>query len=68
LENVVSHYSGELPEVEFVLQQAFEVASDEVASESPHQQTTNLETASTISQIIPDHIESMSCTEEVSEP
>jgi len=52
---------------ESVLQKASEVASDEVASESPQQQTTNLETASTISQIIPDHIEFMSCTEEVSE-
>jgi len=62
LENLVSHYSGELPEVGSVLQQASEVASDEVASESPQQQTTNLETALTISQIIHDHIESMSCT------
>jgi len=67
LENLVSHYSGELPEVETELQKASEVASDEVTSESPQQQTTNLQTTSTISQIIPDHIESLSCTEQVSE-
>jgi len=32
LENLVSQYSGELPEVESVLQKASEVTSDEVAS------------------------------------
>jgi len=36
---MVSHYSGELPEVESEQQKASKVASDEVASESPP--TTN---------------------------
>jgi len=67
LENLVSHYSGELPEVETVLQKASEVASDEVASESPQQQTPEPQTASTTTQIIPDHIESLTCTEQVIE-
>jgi len=39
LEQLVSHYSGELPEVESELQKASKVASDEVASKSPQQQT-----------------------------
>jgi len=68
LENLVSHYSGELPEVECELQKASEVASDEVASESPQQQTANPQTASTTIPTIPDHIESLSCTEQVIEP
>jgi len=68
LKQLVSHYSGELPEVESELQKASKVASDEVASESPQQQSPNQQTASTKIQIIPDHIESMTCTEEVSEP
>jgi len=38
IDQLVSHYSGELPEVESELQKASEVASDEVASESPQQQ------------------------------
>jgi len=67
LENLVSHYSGELPEVESELQKASEVASYEVASESPQQQTIELQTASTSTQIIPDHIESVSCTEEATD-
>jgi len=67
LDQLVSHYSGELPEVESELHKASEVASDEVASECPQQQTTEPQTAPTTTQIIPDHIESMSCTEEVSE-
>ena len=67
LDQLVSHYSGELPEVESELQKASEVAFDEVASESPQQQTTEPQTASTSTQIIPDHIESMSCTEEATD-
>jgi len=59
LENLVSHYSSELPEVETELQKASEVASDEVASESPQQQTSEPQTASTLTQIIPDHIETL---------
>jgi len=38
LDQLVSHYSGELPEVESELQKASDVASDEVASENPQQQ------------------------------
>ena len=68
LDQLVSHYSGELPEVESELQKAYEVASDEVASESPQQQQAEPQKASTKIQIIPEHIESTSCTEEVSEP
>jgi len=67
LDQLVSHYSGELPEVESELQKASEVASDEVASESPQQQSVEPQTASTKIQIIPEYIESTSCTEEVSE-
>jgi len=39
LDQLVSHYSGELPEVASELHKASEVASDEVASESPHHQS-----------------------------
>jgi len=67
LDQLVSHYSGELPEVESKLQKASKVASDEVASKSPQQQTPEPQTASTTTQIIPDHIESMSCTEEATD-
>ena len=68
LENLVSHYSGELPSVEFELEKASEVASNEVASESPQQQTPNLQTTSTTIPAILDHIESLAFTEQVSEP
>jgi len=68
LDQLVSHYSGELPEVEFELQKASEVASDEVASESPQQQQTEPQISLTKIQIIPENIESTSCTKEVSEP
>jgi len=68
LDQLVSHYYGELPEVESELQKAFEVAPDEVASESPQQQSAEPQTDSTKIQIIPEYIESTSCTEEVSEP
>jgi len=68
LDQLVSHYSGELPEVESELQKASEVASDEVASKSPQQQQAEPQIALTKIQIIPDYIESTSCTEEVSEP
>jgi len=68
LENLVSHYSGELPGVESELEKASEVAYDEVALESPQQQTRNLQTASTTILAIPDHIESLAFTEQVSEP
>jgi len=68
LDQLVSHYSGELPEVESELQKASEVASDEVASESAQHQTPEPQTVSTKIQIIPEYIESTSCTEEVSEP
>jgi len=67
LDQLVSHYSGELPEVESELQKASEVASDEVALESPQQQQDEPQIALTKIQIIPEYIESTSCTEEVSE-
>ena len=67
LDQLVSHYFGELPEVASELQKAFEVASDEVASESLQQQQTEPQIALTKIQIIPEYIESTSCTEEVSE-
>jgi hypothetical protein len=46
IDNLVSHYTGELPEVRQHLEKASEVASEEVAheevtSESPQQQTPN---------------------------
>jgi len=68
LDQLVSHYSGELPEVESELQKASKVASDEVASESPQHQSADPQTTSTKLQIIPEYVESTSCTEEVSEP
>ena len=68
LEQLVNHYSGELLGVESELEKASEVASSEVSSESPQQQTPNLQTASTNSPVILDHIESLSFTEQISEP
>jgi hypothetical protein len=47
LENLVNHYSGELPGVESNLEKASEVASSEVALESPQQQASNVQMAST---------------------
>ena len=64
LDQLVSHYSGELPEVEYELQKASKVASDEVTSESPQHQLANPQTTSTKIQLV----ESTSCTEEASEP
>ena len=66
LDQLVNHYSGELPEVEYELQKASKIAFDEVASESPQQQQA--EPQIDLIQIIPEYIESSSCTEEVSEP
>ena len=68
LDQLVSHYSSELPEVASELQKASEVASDEVTSESPQHQSDEPQTTSTKIQIIPKYVESTSCTEEVSEP
>jgi hypothetical protein len=53
LENLVSHYSGELPGVEPNLQRASEVASMEVALEIPQQQAPNAQMASIIHPIVP---------------
>ncbi|RHN60154.1 hypothetical protein MtrunA17_Chr4g0022361 [Medicago truncatula] len=47
LENLVNHYSGELPGCEPNLERASEVASGEVTLESPQQQAPNLQMAST---------------------
>lgn len=70
LENLVSHYSGELPGVESNLERASEVASGEVTLESPQQQEPNLQmTSTTLPNIsVPEHIESQSSLEKVSEP
>ena len=47
LENLVSHYSGELPGVEPNQEKASEVAYSEVALESPQQQSPNVQMTST---------------------
>jgi len=78
LENLVNHYSGELPSVESNLEKASEVASGEVASERPQQQAPNLQTASitcpdvsvleqSVPGHVPEHIESLSCIKQISE-
>ena len=64
LDQLVSHYSGEVHEVESELQKASEVASDEVASESPQQQQAEPQIVLTKIQIILEYIESTSSTEE----
>ena len=48
-------------------QKASEVTSDKVASESPQQQTPNQQTAITTISTMPDPIEFLACTEQVSE-
>ena len=79
LENLVNHYSEESPGVESNLEKASELASGEVASESPQQQTPNLQTASTtcpdvsvleqsVPEHVPNHIESLTFIEHISEP
>jgi hypothetical protein len=47
IDNLVSHYSGELPEVRPSLQRASEISSEEVASESPQQQSSKPQMTST---------------------
>ena len=46
LDDLVNHYSGELPGYEPTQEKASEVASDGVTLESPQQQTSNLQMAS----------------------
>jgi len=46
IQNLVDHYSGELPEYESNLEKASDIASDEVMTESPQQHEPNLEMAS----------------------
>jgi hypothetical protein len=53
LDNLVSHYSGELPEVRPNLEKASEVAADEVASESPQHQAPNQQMTTSTS---PEHV------------
>jgi len=67
LDQLVSHYFGELPEVASELHKASEVAFDEVTSESPQHQSPEPQIASTKIQITPEYVES-TCTEEVSSP
>ena len=47
MENIISHYSCELPGVESNLERASEVAFDEVTLEIPQQQAPNAQMAST---------------------
>jgi len=47
IQDLINHYSGELPGFEPNLEKkTFELASDEVTSESPQQQVPNLQMAS----------------------
>jgi len=46
IQNLVNHYSGELPEYETNLEKAFDIASDEVMTESPQQHEPDQEMAS----------------------
>jgi hypothetical protein len=68
IDNLVSHYSGELPEVRPSLQRASEVGSKEVASESPQQQPPNLQMTSTIRPVHVSSSEHVSTSEHVSIP
>jgi len=55
----MNHYSRDLPGYESNIEKASDIASDEVMTKSPHQQTPNPEMASstnTDSVLIPDHI------------
>jgi len=59
LDNLVNHYSGELPGYETNLEKASELASGEVISECPQQQAQNLQMASlTCTDIVihPEHL------------
>jgi len=59
IQDLMNHYSDELPGYESNLEKASDIASDEVMTESPHQQTPNQEMASstnTDSVLIPDHV------------
>jgi hypothetical protein len=53
LDNLVSHYSGELPEVKPTSQKASEVVSMEIASESPQHQAPNQQMTTSTS---PEHV------------
>jgi len=46
IQDLMNHYSGELPGYESNIEKASDIASDEVMAESPHQQTPNQEMAS----------------------
>jgi len=46
IQNLVNHYSGELPEYDTNQKRAFEIASDEFMTESPQQHAPNEEMAS----------------------
>jgi len=45
VQDLINHYSGELPDFEPNLEKASELASDEVISECPQQQESNLQVA-----------------------
>jgi len=50
--DLMNHYSGELPDYVSNQEKAFDIASDEVMTESPHQQTPNQEMASSTDSIL----------------
>jgi len=59
IQDLINHYSGELPGFEPNIEKASDLASDEVMSESPQQQAPNLEMASlTCTDIVihPEHL------------
>jgi len=59
IQNLVNHYSGELPKYETNLEKASDIASDEVMAESPQQHEPDQEMASstnTNSVLIPDPV------------
>jgi len=58
IQDLMNHYSGELPGYESNLEKASDIAFDEVMTECPHQQTPNQEMASSTNTDfvpIPDH-------------
>ena len=59
IQNLVNHYSGELPKYETNQDKAFDITSSEVMTESPQQHEPNQDIASSTnieSVLIPDHV------------
>jgi len=75
IQNLVDHYSGDLPEYESNLEKASDIASDEVMTESPQQHEPNQEMASStnldsilISEPVPELVVSKQLVPELSVP